>query len=152
MYRCKGASLVAQSVKNLPQFRRTGLYPWVQNIPWRRKQQPTPVFLPGKSHWQRSQVGYSPEGCKELDTTEWLTHTHRCESCKEISLCETIKKAEHWRIDDFKLWVWRRLLRTLWTAKRSNQSTLKEINLEYSLEGLMLKHQYLATWSKEPTH
>ena len=55
--------------------------------------------------------------------------------------CEswTIKKAEHWRIDAFKLWCWRRLLRVLWTARRSNQSILKEISPEYSLQGLMLK-------------
>ena len=50
-----------------------------------------------------------------------------------------IKKAEHWRIDAFELWCWRRLLRVPWTARRSNQSILKEINPEYSLEGLMLK-------------
>ena len=50
-----------------------------------------------------------------------------------------IKKAEHWRIDAFKLWYWRRLLRVPWIARRSNQSILKEINPEYSLEGLMLK-------------
>ena len=55
--------------------------------------------------------------------------------------CEswTIKKAEHWRIDIFDLWCWRRLLRVPWTARRSNQSILKEISPEYSLEGLMLK-------------
>ena len=51
----------------------------------------------------------------------------------------TIKKAEHQRTDAFKLWCWRRLLRVPWTARRSNQSILKEINPEYSLEGLMLK-------------
>ena len=51
----------------------------------------------------------------------------------------TIKKAENRRIDAFKLWCWRRLLRVLWTARRSNQSIQKEINREYSLEGLMLK-------------
>ena len=51
----------------------------------------------------------------------------------------TIKKAEHWRIDAFKLWCWRRLLRVPWTARRSNQSILKEICPEYSLEGLTLK-------------
>ena len=51
----------------------------------------------------------------------------------------TIKRAEHWRTDAFELWCWRRLLRVAWTAKRSSQSILKEINLEYSLEGLMLK-------------
>ena len=55
--------------------------------------------------------------------------------------CEswTIKKAEHQRIDAFELWCWRRLLRVPWTARRSNQSILKEISSEYSLEGLMLK-------------
>ena len=51
----------------------------------------------------------------------------------------TIKKAECWRIDTFQLWCWRRLLRVPWTARRSNQSILKEISPEYSLEGLMLK-------------
>ena len=62
---------------------------------------------------------------------------YRCESW-------TIKKAECWRIDTFELWCWRRLLRVPWTARRSNQSTLKEISPEYSLEGLMpkLKLQY----------
>ena len=58
--------------------------------------------------------------------------------------CEswTIKKAEHQRIDAFELWCWRRLLRVLWTARRSNQSILMEINPEYALEELMLKLQY----------
>ena len=51
----------------------------------------------------------------------------------------TVKKAEHQRIDGFELWCWRRLLRVLWTARRSNQSILKETNPEHSLEGLMLK-------------
>ena len=55
--------------------------------------------------------------------------------------CEswTIRKAEHQRIDAFELWCWRRLFRVPWTARRTNQSILKEISLEYSLEGLMLK-------------
>ena len=63
--------------------------------------------------------------------------TYECESW-------TIKKAEHRRIDAFELWHWRRLLRVPWTARRSNQSILKEISPEYSLEGLMLnlKLQY----------
>ena len=59
--------------------------------------------------------------------------------------CEswTTKKAEHWRIDVFELWCWRRLLRVPWTSRRSDQTTLKEINSEYSLEELMkLKLQY----------
>ena len=72
---------------------------------------------------------------------------YRCESW-------TIKMAECWRIDAFELWCWRRLLRVPWTARRSNQSILKEINPEYSLEGLMmkLKLQYFGHWCKEPTH
>ena len=67
--------------------------------------------------------------------------------------CEswTMRKAECWKIDAFELWCWRRLLRVPWTARRSNQSILKEINPEYSLEGLMLKLklQFLATWCKK---
>ena len=65
---------------------------------------------------------------------------HRCESW-------SIKKSEHKRIDAFELWCWRRLLRVPWTARRSNQSILKEISPGYSLEGLLLKLelQYLAT-------
>ena len=71
--------------------------------------------------------------------------------------CEswTIKKAECWRIDAFELWCWRRLLRVPWTARRSNQSILKEISSEYSLGGLLLKLKppnTLATWCKELTH
>ena len=57
---------------------------------------------------------------------------YECESC-------TIKKAEHWRIDAFELWCWRRFLRVLWTARRSNQFILKDISPLYSLEELMLK-------------
>ena len=70
----------------------------------------------------------------------------------------TVKKVEHRRIDAFELWCWRRLLRVPWTARRSNQSILKEISPEYSLEGLMLKlkvqyfgHLMLRTDSFEKT-
>ena len=64
----------------------------------------------------------------------FLVVTYECESW-------TIKKGEHWRIDAFELWYWRRLLRVPWTARRSNHSILKEISPEYSLEGLMLKRK-----------
>ena len=85
---------------------------------------------------------------KTLHGITWLTKVHilkamvfpvvtfRCESW-------TIKKAEHRKIDAFELWCRRRLLRVLCTARRSNQSILKEINPEYSLEGLMLKLQHI---------
>ena len=63
------ASLVAQTVKNLPAMQKT----WVGKIPWSRTWQPTPVFLPGESHGQRSLAGYSPWGHKESDMTEWLS-------------------------------------------------------------------------------
>ena len=73
--------------------------------------------------------------------------TYKCESC-------TIKKAEHRRVDAFELWCWRRHLRVYWTARRSNQSILKEISPACSLEGLRLKLklQYLATCFEELTH
>ena len=68
-------SLVTHMVNICLQFRRPGFNPWVGKISWRRKWQPTIVFLPGKSHGRRNLVGYSPWGCKEWDTTERL-HFH----------------------------------------------------------------------------
>ena len=59
--------------------------------------------------------------------------------CRELCESWTVKKAEHWRINAFELWCWRRLLRVPWTARRSNQSLLKEISPGISLEGMMLK-------------
>ena len=67
-----------------------------------------------------------------VKATVFLVVMYGCESW-------ALKKAEHRRIDAFELWCWRRLLRVPWTARRPNQSILKEINPEYSLEGLMLK-------------
>ena len=76
-----GASLVAQMVKNLLAMQETQFDPWVEKIPWRRKWQPTPVFLPGEFQEQRILVGYSPWDSKELDVTErWINnsvHTNR---------------------------------------------------------------------------
>ena len=72
-----------------------------------------------------------------------------------LTYMQTINKAEHWRIDAFELWCWKRLLRVPWTAKRSNQSILKEINPEYSLEGLRCwswNSNILATLCKELTY
>ena len=63
-------------VKNLPAAQETLFRYLARKIPWRRKWQPTPVFLPGEFHGQRSLVNYSPWGRKESDTTERLTHTH----------------------------------------------------------------------------
>ena len=70
-----------------------------------------------------------------VKATIFLVVMYRCESW-------TVKKTERQRIDAFQLWCWRRLLRVPWTARRSNQSILKEINLEYSLEGLILKLKF----------
>ena len=81
-------------IKNPPtnagRRKRCRFNPWVGNIPCRRTWQPTPVFLPRKSHGQRSLVGYSPLGCKESDTTEWLSaHMHLlCAGCLlKTALC-----------------------------------------------------------------
>ena len=88
---------------------------------------------------------------KSKDIT-WLTKVHIAKAMVFSAVmfgCEswTIKKAEYQRIDAFKLWCWRRFLRVPWTARRSNQSILRGINPEYSLEGLMLKLklQYFGT-------
>ena len=64
---------MTQMVKNLPAPRRAGFNPWAGKIPWKRAQQPTPVFLPGESHGQRSLVGYRPWIRKDSDATEQLT-------------------------------------------------------------------------------
>ena len=73
-----------------------------------------------------------PTKVRLIKVMVFLVVMYRCESW-------TIKKAGHRRIDAFQLWCWRRLLRVPWSARRSNQSILKEISPEYSLEGLMLK-------------
>ena len=80
------SSLVAQTVKNLPAMQET-FNPWVEKIPWRKKWQPTPVFLPGKSHGQRSLAGCSPWSHKELDTTDRVTNKPQIpvtRSCVEV--------------------------------------------------------------------
>ena len=71
------ASRAAQTVKNLPAVQET----WVGKMPWRRARQPTPVFLPGESHRQRSLTGYGPQGHKELNTTEVTEHAHAHVHC-----------------------------------------------------------------------
>ena len=81
----------------------------------------------------RSQVSYLPGHLYiPLSSMVFPVVMYGCETC-------TVKKAERWRIDAFELWCWRRLLRVPWAAWRSNQSILKEMSPEYSLEGLMLK-------------
>ena len=81
------ASLMVQMVKNPPQCSSPGFDPRVGQIPWRREWLPTPVFLPGKCHGQRSLVGYSPWGRRESDKTELLTyiHTHTQAHTKNLS-------------------------------------------------------------------
>ena len=78
--------------------------------------------------------GFSVHGIFQARVLEWvaIVFSDRCEHW-------IIKTAEHQRIDAFELWCWRRLLRVPWTARRSNQSNLKEMGPEYSSEGLMLK-------------
>ena len=73
--------LMAQMAKNLPMMQEPRFNPWVRKIPQRRKWLPTPVFLPGGFYGQRSLVGYSPRGRKELDTPEQLTHISSLENC-----------------------------------------------------------------------
>ena len=83
----------------------------------------------------RKQRYYLPTKVHLVKSVVFPVFMYGCESW-------TVKKAERRRIDAFELWCWRKLLRVPWTARRSNQSILKEISPEYSLEGLMLKFQY----------
>ena len=85
-----------------------------------------------KVNWEKKQRHYFANKVHLVKAMVFQVVTYGCESC-------TIKKAERQRIDAFEWWCWRRLLRVTWTARRSNQSILKEIGPEYSLEGLMLK-------------
>ena len=83
--------------------RRHRFNSWVGKIPWRRKWQPTLVFLPGESHRHRSLVGYSPEGCKELDMTEY-THTHTSDYT-ETTTYQELKRNNHkckWKVRSWK--------------------------------------------------
>ena len=92
-------------IKNLLcQCRRHGLDSCVGKIPWRRKWQSSPVFLPGKSHGQRSLVGYSPYGCKELDMTEQMsvhayTHTH---THTQVMKCNRVELNSDSEMEDFQ--------------------------------------------------
>ena len=101
------------------------------------------LFVKGCAYSSHLSWSYNNKLSDHLPANEWLNIsqpfpvvfpvvTYGCESW-------TIKKAEHWRIDVFEMWCWRKLLRVLWTARKSNQSILNEINSEYSLEGLILK-------------
>jgi len=93
------------------------------------------LLLQGTYYWPEPQPLAMTVFFQDLSELFFPVVMYRCESW-------TINKAERWRIDAFELWCWRRLLRVPWTARRSNQSILKEINPEYSLERLMLKLQY----------
>ena len=112
--------------------------------------EPVGKFWCGKSACKRCRAFWTVNGL-------WIGHTRRWVTrwLAQIQLCApSLLNCERWRIDAFELWCWRRLLRVPWTARRSNQSILKAISPEYSLEGLMLKlkFQFLATCFEELTH
>ena len=156
-YWCSGKESACPCRRSKKQVQSLG-----REDPWRRKWQPTPVFLPGESQGQESLGGYSPRGRKESDATECnnTAQTYLKSKCRSSDRLYFLgskitaggdysheikrrlllgRKAERRRTDAFELWCWRRLSRVPWTARRSNQSILKEISPEYSLEGLMLK-------------
>ena len=97
----------------------------LKDTPWKESYDQLRQHIQKERHYFANK-GLSSQGYGFSSSHEW------CESW-------IIKKVEHWRIDAFELWCWKRLLRVPWTTRRSNQSILKEIGLEYSLEGLMLK-------------
>ena len=102
--------------------------------PWKESYDQPRQHIQKQKHKKRKKSGditWPTEVCT-IKAMVFLVVIHECESW-------TIKKAEHQRVDAFKVWCWRRLLRVPWTVRSSSQSILKEINPEYSLEGLVLK-------------
>ena len=97
--------------------------------PWKK------IYDQPRQHIKKQRYHFANKGLYSQGYGLISSHVYRCESL-------TVKKAERWRTDAFELWCWRRLLRVPWTARRSHQSILKEINPEYSLEELILKIQY----------
>ena len=117
------------------------LAPWKENYDQPRSMSHSVVsdslWPHGLQHIKRQRHHCTEKVCVvKLWFFQW-SHTDRCE-------CRAIKKTEHQITDAFELWCWRRLLRVPWTARRTNQSILKEINPEHSLESLMLKLQYFS--------
>ena len=132
------ASLVAQMVKNLPAMQVQSLggeYPLEKGM----------ATYSSILAWRTGRIAMT--NLESILKSKDITLSTKVHLVKAMVLpvvmygCEswTIKKAECWKIDAFELWCWRRLLRVPWIARRSNQSILKEISPEYSLEGLMLK-------------
>ena len=128
-YYFMGFSGGASGKESSRRHKRSGFNPWVGKIPWRRQWQPTLGSILKRREITR------PEKVRVVKSVVLPMVMYGCDSC-------TIKKAECWRVDAFELWCWRRLLRVPGTARRPIQSILKEINRDYSLEGLMLKLQY----------
>ena len=117
----------------LPEFTQTHVY------------QVSDAIQPSHPLWQhikKHRYYFANKGLSSQSYMVFSVVVYDCESW-------TIKKAEHQRIDSFELWCWRRLLRVPWTAGRSNQSILREISREYSLEGLMLKMKLPTLWAPD---
>ena len=131
------------------QCRRPGFDPWVGKIPWRRKWQPTPVSLPGKSHGQRSLVGCSPRGCKESGTTEWLTLTYKfITDSKSFTFCRSVKVQEP---RDRPIFIFHASFPICWSIsnKRSEKEHIHKIYLE--ITNIRLLYFYvIVSRSKSP--
>ena len=136
---CMSASLAAQMVKNLPAIQETRFDPWVGKIPWRRVTAPMKLKdAPWKESYGKPRQYITKQRHHFADQGPFRESYDF--SSSHVWMWELdLKMAEHQRTDAFELWCWRRLLRVPWTARRSNQSILKEISPEYSLKGLMLK-------------
>ena len=138
---------MAQTVKRLPARQKT----WVQSLgqedPLEKEMATHFSTLAWKIPWTEEPGRLQSMGSQRVGH-DWVTSLSLSVKAMIFPVvmygCEswTIKKAECWRMDAFELYCWRRLLRVPWTARRSNQSILKEISPEYSLEGLMLKLKF----------
>ena len=116
--------------------KRRDFYPWVETISWSRKWQPTPVFLPGESHGQRSLKGYSPQGCTESDTTEWLsTYTHQQSPYVKLNIFFICWKKkvllDYWSALDKQLWKFYFPLSFSWVIDLKSKDFLYLLKITY---------------------
>ena len=139
---CMSASLAAQMVKNLPAIQETRFDPWVGKIPWRRVTAPMKLKdAPWKESYGKPRQYITKQRHHFADQGPFRESYDF--SSSHVWMWELdLKKAEHQRTYAFELWCWRRFLRVPWIERRSNQSILKDINPEYSLERLMLKLKF----------
>ena len=133
-----GGTVGEESACQCRRHKRRGFDPWVRKIPWRRKWQPTPGFLPGAFHEQRSLTGCSPRGCKGSDVTE-CTHTH--------THTHTLKEGGHSGLGSLGRWLFSCPCSPSGTTNTAYHTCSKKLKVSSSTYSLMLNHRGRMGWA-----